>query len=245
VSFDPGPVLFIGAIVMLGILVIVPLGWLFFISLQRVDTGAFTLANYVEAFSNSIYLRPIVNSIILAVSVATIAALLGTPLAWLIARTDMPGRKWVRALITAAFVTPSFLGAEAWILLAAPHSGWVNRAIASVMHTEHGPINIYSLGGAIFVMALYNVPYTFTFVASAAATSFADPGISTGLLQAKGAIYAALPALPSAIAMASAPSWKRSSSGAETLPPASVAWTCTGISFQNITRALAIILLPV
>jgi iron(III) transport system permease protein len=164
-SFDPGPVFFIGAVVVLAILVIVPIGWLLWISVQKPDTGGVTFGNYVEAFTTSIYLRPIVNSLILAVSVATIAALIGTPLAWLIARTDMPGRRLLRALITAAFVTPSFLGAEAWILLAAPNSGWINRAIVAFTHASHGPLNIFSLGGAIFVMALYNVPYTFTFVA--------------------------------------------------------------------------------
>ena len=165
VAFDPGPFLFVGAAVVLAILVVVPLGWLFAISLQKPDVGGFTLANYVEAFTSSIYLRPILNSLLLALGVATIAALLGTPLAWLIARTDLPGRAWLRALITAAFVTPSFIGAEAWILLAAPNSGWLNRAITSFTHANHGPIDIFTLGGAIFVMALYNVPYTFTFVA--------------------------------------------------------------------------------
>jgi iron(III) transport system permease protein len=164
-SFDPGPIFFIGAVVVLAILVIVPLGWLLLISLQHADAGGLTLGNYVEAFTKSIYLRPIVNSFVLATSVATLAALIGTPLAWLIARTDMPGRTGLRALITAAFVTPSFIGAEAWILLAAPNSGWINRTIASITHADHGPFNIFSLGGAIFVMALYNVPYTFTFVA--------------------------------------------------------------------------------
>ena len=164
-SFDAGPVFFIGAVIVLAILVIVPLAYLFAISLSHAEGGGLTAGNYVEAFTKSIYLRPILNSAILATSVATIAALIGTPLAWLIARTDLPGRKALRALITAAFVTPSFIGAEAWILLAAPNSGWINRAIASFTHAEHGPINIFSLGGAIFVMALYNVPYTFTFVA--------------------------------------------------------------------------------
>src|SRR6202790_108039 len=164
-SFDPGPIFFIGAVVVLAVLVIVPLGWLLLISVQQVDAGRLTLGNYVTAFTTSIYLRPIVNSYVLATCVATIAALIGTPLAWLIARTDMPGRKGLRALITAAFVTPSFIGAEAWILLDAPNSGWINRAIASFTHADHVPLNIFSLGGAIFVMALYNVPYTFTFVA--------------------------------------------------------------------------------
>src|ERR1700738_3293614 len=164
-SFDIGPVFFIGAVVVLAILVIVPLAWLFVISLQHADVGGFTLGNYYDAFTKSIYLRPIINSFILATDVATIAALLGTPLAWLIAPTNLPGRKGLRALITAAFVTPSFIGAEAWILLAAPNSGWINRAIASFTHADHGPLNIFSLAGAVFVMALFNVPYTFTFVA--------------------------------------------------------------------------------
>jgi iron(III) transport system permease protein len=164
-SFDIGPIFFIGAAIVLLILVIVPIGWLLAISVERPDGGSLTLGNYVEAFSKSIYLRPIANSLILAFSVASIAVLLGTPLAWLIARSNMPGRKSFRALITAAFVTPSFIGAEAWILLAAPNSGWINRAIASFTHADHGPLNIFSLAGAVFVMALYNVPYTFTFVA--------------------------------------------------------------------------------
>lgn len=164
-SFDLGPLLFIGAAVVLGILVIVPLGWLLAISVQRPEVGGLTFHNYVEAFTTSIYLRPILNSLILATCVATIATLLGTPLAWLIARTTLPGRKALRALITAAFVTPSFIGAEAWILLAAPNSGWINKAFVAVTHAGHGPLNIFTLGGAIFVMALYNVPYTFTFVA--------------------------------------------------------------------------------
>ncbi|GAC1575543.1 MAG: iron ABC transporter permease [Candidatus Elarobacter sp.] len=164
-AFDIGPVFFIGATVVLAILVIVPLAWLFLISVQRPETGGVTLGNYVEAFTKSIYLRPVINSAVLALSVATIATLLGTPLAWLVARTNLPGRTFLRALITAAFVTPSFIGAEAWILLAAPNSGWINRAIVAITHADHGPLNIFSLGGAIFVMALYNVPYTFTFVA--------------------------------------------------------------------------------
>jgi iron(III) transport system permease protein len=165
-SLDPGPLLFAAAAVILAILVVVPLGWLFAISLQRTETGAFTPANYVAAFTTSIYLRPIVNSLVLATCVATIATVFGTPLAWLIARTTLPGRKALRALITAAFVTPSFIGAEAWILLAAPNSGWINKAFVALLHTPHGPLDIFTLAGAVFVMGLYNVPYTFTFVAS-------------------------------------------------------------------------------
>ena len=165
-SFDPGPILFVGAAAALALLVLLPLGWLLVISVQKPDVGGLTVGNYVAAFTTSIYLRPILNSLILALSVATFAVVIGTPMAWLIARSNLPGRKLLRALVTAAFVTPSFIGAEAWILLAAPNSGWLNRGVVALTHGAP-PLNIFTLLGAAFVMGLYNVPYTFTFVTGA------------------------------------------------------------------------------
>jgi iron(III) transport system permease protein len=166
---DAGALVFVIALAALAMMVVLPLGWLLYTSLQIPDTARLTLGNYVEAFSKSIYLSPILNSLILASSVATIAVLVGTPLAWIVARSDLPGRSLLRAAVVAAFVTPSFLGAQAWMLLAAPNSGWLNKWFVALTHAEHGPLNIYSLGGAIFVMALYNIPYTFTFVSVALA----------------------------------------------------------------------------
>ena len=46
---------------------------------------------------------------------------------WLVARTDMPLRRTIRALVMASFVTPPFLGAIAWEMLAAPNSGLLNQ----------------------------------------------------------------------------------------------------------------------
>jgi iron(III) transport system permease protein len=36
----------------------------------------------------------------------------------------------------------------------------------ALFHTEHGPLNIFSMQGAIFVIALYSIPYTFSFVSA-------------------------------------------------------------------------------
>jgi len=156
--------LWAAAIAVLAFLVLVPLGWLAWTSLQNPDTGSLTLDNYRVAFTKRIYLAPIANSLRMAFSVAVIAVLAGTPLAWLVARTDLPGRALLRPLILAAFVTPSFLGANAWIFLAAPNSGMLNQLWAALFHTEHGPADIYSLNGCIFVIALYSIPYTFSLV---------------------------------------------------------------------------------
>jgi iron(III) transport system permease protein len=156
--------LWAAAIVVLAFLVVLPLGWLVWTSLQDPNTAQPTLDNYRVAFTKRIYLAPIANSFRMAFAVAVIAVLVGTPLAWLVARTDMPGRMLLRPLILAAFVTPSFLGANAWIFLAAPNSGMLNRLWAVLSHTEHGPADIYSLNGCIFVIALYSIPYTFSLV---------------------------------------------------------------------------------
>jgi len=173
------------ALAALGLMVVLPLGWLFYTSLQVPESAHLTFANYGEAFTKAIYLGPLGNSLLLAACVATIAVAVGTPLAWLLARTDLPGRGALRALVVAAFVTPSFLGAQAWILLAAPNSGWLNKVWVALTHAEHGPLNIYSLAGAIFVMSLYNVPYTFTFVFGALELMPADMEHAASILGAR------------------------------------------------------------
>jgi len=163
---DASVVLTLAAAALLLFLVVVPLAWLVWTSVQDPATGHATLDNYRTAFTRRIYLEPILNSFELASAVATIAVVVATPLAWLVSRTDMPGRAVIRPLILAAFVTPSFLGANAWIFLAAPNSGLLNQLWRAVFHTEHGLFDIYSLGGAIFVIALYSIPYTFSFVSA-------------------------------------------------------------------------------
>ncbi|GAC1657422.1 MAG: iron ABC transporter permease [Candidatus Dormibacteraceae bacterium] len=156
--------LWLAAVVALVMLVVVPLFWLGLASVSDENSGALTLTNYWTAFSRRIYLVPVMNSLRLAAAVGLIAVAVGTPLAWLVSRTDLPGRQLLRPLILAAFVTPSFLGANAWIFLAAPNSGLLNRIWTGTFHVEHGPLNIYSFEGCIFVIALYSIPYTFTLV---------------------------------------------------------------------------------
>ena len=106
---------------------------------------------------------------ILATSSAVICCAVAAPMGWLVARTDMPLRRTIRALVTASFVTPPFLGAIAWELLAAPNSGLLNQAWRALIGApQDEPLfNIYSLGGLIFVISCYTFPYVFVLVANA------------------------------------------------------------------------------
>lgn len=174
----------IAALILL-FMVVVPLAWIVVGSIHSDADETLTLSNYMKAFTRSIYLMPIRNSLILATAAAAIATLFGTVLSWAVSRTDMPGRNLIRIMVFAAFATPSFLGATAWIFLAAPNSGWLNKIWIALTGAERGPFNIYSLGGAIFVIALYSFPYTFSFASSALELVPSDMERAAALLGAR------------------------------------------------------------
>jgi len=149
-------------------LIMLPLSWLVYFSF-RDRAGGLTLDNFVQLVTDQTFLDPLVTTVILATSSATICCLVAAPMGWLVARTDMPLRKTVRALVTASFVTPPFLGAVAWELLAAPNSGLLNKVFRTVTGAESDEylLNIYSLPGLIFVISCYTFPYVFVLVANA------------------------------------------------------------------------------
>jgi iron(III) transport system permease protein len=97
----------------------------------------------------------------MAVWVGVVAVALGAPMAWLTARTDLPGRGLIRALVLASFVTPPFLGAFAWVMLAGPNAGLLNTLWRSLTGADEPLLNIFSMPGLVFVVALYTVPYVY------------------------------------------------------------------------------------
>ena len=155
------------AIAVLVFLVVNPLLRLFVVSFQQPDTGAFTLDNYIAAYSRSRYVDALVNSLVLGLSAAGLCLAFGVPLAWALSRTDMPAKGLVWISILGTFIIPPYLGAVGWILLAGPNAGWLNRMFADLFGVEKGPFNIYSMPGLVLVTACYSFPYVFVFTKSA------------------------------------------------------------------------------
>jgi len=153
---------------LLCVLILLPMSWLLYYSL--VDrSGAFTLENFGRLIDDPTFVDPLITTVIIAVSSSVFCCLAAAPMGWLVARTDMPFGGAVRALVTASFVTPPFLGAIAWELLAAPNSGLINKAWRSLTGAEMDAylFNIYTLPGLIFVISCYTFPYVFVLVANA------------------------------------------------------------------------------
>jgi iron(III) transport system permease protein len=166
--FDLSWPILIGFSAALCLLILLPLSWLVYYAF-RDRAGGFTLANFGQLVTDPTFIDPLVTTLILATSSAIICCAVAAPMGWLVARTDMPLRKTVRALVTASFVTPPFLGAIAWELLAAPNSGLLNQAFRAVTGAEPDEylFDIYTLPGLIFVIACYTFPYVFVLVANA------------------------------------------------------------------------------
>ena len=166
------PVMF-AFVALLCVLIVLPISWLVYYSLTTVDAAtnvrSFTLDQFRTLFSEPEFVDPLITTCIVAVCSSLACCIIAAPMGWLVARTDMPMTRTIRALVTASFVTPPFLGAVAWEILAAPNSGLLNklfRVITGAPQDEY-LFNIYTLPGLIFVIACYTFPYVFVLIANA------------------------------------------------------------------------------
>jgi iron(III) transport system permease protein len=162
--WDPTFPVWAGGALFVVFLMVLPIGAIFVTSLYN-ELGL-TLRNYLEVFTDEAYLKAIWNTLIISFWVGMISVLIGSLLAWLVTRTDLPWKKGIRALVMASFVTPPFLGAFAWTLLAGPNAGLLNHLYRSVSGAQEPLFNIFTMEGLIFVMALYSFPYVFSMIAN-------------------------------------------------------------------------------
>jgi iron(III) transport system permease protein len=79
---------------------------------------------------------------------------------WITTRTDTPLKGLIEIAALLPFITPPLIGAVAWALMAAPRTGLIN-VFAKQLGATSPLLDIYSMGGLIFVMSLYLSPYVF------------------------------------------------------------------------------------
>ena len=106
---------------------------------------------------------PLWRTIKLAVSVSVSAGLLGTGLAWLTTRTDLPFRKIFSVLLTLPLVYPTFIGAAALVRTLNP-GGLVNDLLANI-GVDRTP-QFGGFTGSWLVLTLLTYPYVFLPVAA-------------------------------------------------------------------------------
>ena len=149
------------AAVTLCFLVLYPLFWLFYGSFSYGEQGLgaalgqfWQLPGLERAFFNTLYL---------VAGTVPLSFLIALPLVLITTRTDTPLKGLIEVAALLPFITPPLIGAVAWALLAAPRTGLVN-VFARQLGATSPIVNIYTMGGLIFVMSLYLSPYVFVTV---------------------------------------------------------------------------------
>ena len=160
-----------GAIALVAWLALVPIAfllWQSFLTPQTAATPArLTFENYATAYASAKTFRLFGNSIAFAAGSATLAFTIGTFLAWVNERTNTAFKSLFFALSLIPLIIPAILFTVSWILLASPKIGIVNLALQDVFATRLVFVNVYSLGGMIWVDGLHQSPLAFLLMTAA------------------------------------------------------------------------------
>lgn len=155
---------------LLAYLTVVPLVILGLASLKPegfLDDEGWTLANWRAVYLGRELWPMLANTLVFALGSTAAALVLGTLLAWLVERTDLPGRGLVRVLIILPLATPPLLLAIAWVLLLSPRTGFFNFALMDMLGLAAPPFDIFTLGGMIFVETMVLLPSVYLMLAPA------------------------------------------------------------------------------
>jgi iron(III) transport system permease protein len=166
----------LGAVLVIGYLTLLPLGYLLWGTFF--DDRGFTLRWFSEAYSAVGLSEMLVNSLAFAAGATVISVTIGTLLAYLIVRTDVPFKPLMFAASLVPLILPGILHTIAWILLASPRVGVFNKMLEPVFGP--GTFNIFSLPGMMLVEGLHLAPLVFLLMV--AAFKSMDPALEESAL---------------------------------------------------------------
>jgi len=153
-----------------GFLVLYPLLWILLASFRTsLFESELTTKWYRQAFSDPRTYAALRDTLAFATGGTVLAVVIGITLAWLVTRTDMPLKGLVRIAAVLPFISTAMITAISWSLLAFPRTGILNLLLRSLfgLDVEQGPLNIFTMGGMIWVLGIYLTPYVFLLVSAA------------------------------------------------------------------------------
>ena len=165
--FDPKWVIIVAIVAFMLIFQVFPLLYLVFKAFF--PEGSFSLSTFERIYTYEMNWGALTNTLIAATMTMIFGTLLAFPLAWLVGRTNLYGKKFFRSLFVLTYMVPPYVGAMAWLRLLNKNVGTINIVLRSLfnLETNIGPLNIYSLGGLIWVLTTFYYPYAFITISRA------------------------------------------------------------------------------
>ena len=153
------------SILVLVVIVAVPVLLIFVTAFFK--DGQLNIAGVTEILASPDTYLALRNSLVIALGTTVFSTVIGVFFAWLIARTDLPFKRLMKAMFMVPFMLPSFICAMAWKVLLSPRAGYINKLFMALFHLDSAPIDIMSLGGIIAIETMYLFPFVFLQVSGA------------------------------------------------------------------------------
>jgi iron(III) transport system permease protein len=156
-----------GVAAVAAVLVLYPVFFLFQAALDVGDPQvrpptAYGLDNFNGIFQ---YPQILLNTLTVSVAATVMALVFGFVMAWILTRTNVPGRHLFEQLMAVPYYLTPLLGALAWSLLGAPESGFINQ-IWRALGGNGYLIDINTAYGIAWVMALFEGSVAFVMIAA-------------------------------------------------------------------------------
>ena len=138
------------------ILILAPAAMLLISSLRDAPPGAagtWTLGNYLTVLGSHRVWSVALTTLWIALTSTAISLSTGIFMAWLVTRTDVPGRQVLASAAVIPFLAPGLVVAIGWAILGNPDNGVLNEAVHALTHGHEAVFNVYSYGGVALVMS--------------------------------------------------------------------------------------------
>ena len=131
--------------------------------------STFSLSTFTRLYTYEMNWGALCNTLIAAAATMVLGTVLAFPLAWLVGRTNMYGKKFFRSLFVLTYMVPPYLGAMAWTRLLNQNAGTINVFLRGLLNIDArtGPLNIYTIAGMIWVLTTFYYPYAFITISRA------------------------------------------------------------------------------
>jgi len=130
-------------------------------------TGTFSLDAFKRVYNHTLNWDAVSNTLITASLSMVFGIIIAFPLAWLVGRTNMYGKKFFRTLFVMTYMVPPYVGAMAWLRLLNPRVGNLNVFLQNLFNLSSAPFNIYSIGGLVWVLTTFYYPFAFITISRA------------------------------------------------------------------------------
>ncbi|WHH58758.1 iron ABC transporter permease [Petroclostridium sp. X23] len=125
---------------------------------------AITVEHYARVLSEQKTWKVISNTVIIACGSTVLSLVLGVCMAWLVAYSDIRGKKLMQIFILLPFIIPSYIITLSWTQFMGTN-GLAIKLLA-VFSGDLKPWNIYSYGGMILIMGISHYPLVYMLTVS-------------------------------------------------------------------------------